>query len=99
MRAWGQREGVASLKGSGSGGWRGCRRGAGDGASRARGRGPWPNLNQLPVELQTDHRVRAAFATPLQPVDTIHSLLVIGAYAVVFVVVSLLLIWRRDVLE
>ncbi|HLH69663.1 MAG TPA: ABC transporter permease subunit [Candidatus Dormibacteraeota bacterium] len=58
-----------------------------------------PNLNQLPVELQTDHRVRAAFATPLQPVDTTHSLLVIGAYAVVFVVVSLLLIWRRDVLE
>ena len=58
-----------------------------------------PNLNQLPVELQTDHRVPTAFATPLRPVDTAHSLLVIGAYAAVFVVTSLLLTWRRDVLE
>lgn len=58
-----------------------------------------PNLNQLPVELQPDHRAPAAFATPLQPVDATHCLLVIGAYAAVFVVVSLLLTWRRDVLE
>jgi ABC-2 type transport system permease protein len=58
-----------------------------------------PNLNQLPVELQTDHRVRAAFITPLQPVDVTHSMLVIGVYAAMFVVASLVLTWRRDVLE
>jgi ABC-2 type transport system permease protein len=58
-----------------------------------------PNLNQLPAALQPDHRVRAAFATPLQPVDATHCLLVIGAYAAAFVVVSVVLTWRRDVLE
>jgi ABC-2 type transport system permease protein len=58
-----------------------------------------PNLNQLPAELQPDHRVRAAFVTPLQPVDATHCLLVIGAYAAAFVILSVVLTWRRDVLE
>lgn len=58
-----------------------------------------PNLNVLPALLETDHRLHVAFATPLQKVDTTHSLLVIGAYAAVFLAASLLITWRRDVLE
>lgn len=58
-----------------------------------------PNLNVLPVLLQSDHRGRAAFATPLQRVDSTHALVVIGVYAAAFVVLSTVLTRRRDVLE
>ena len=58
-----------------------------------------PNLNVLPVLLQTDHHARAAFATPLQKVDSTHALVVIGVYAAAFLIISTVLTRRRDVLE
>lgn len=58
-----------------------------------------PNLNVLPTLLETGHKARASFAVPLQNVDTTHSLVVIGVYAAIFLVVSVFLTWRRDVLE
>jgi ABC-2 type transport system permease protein len=58
-----------------------------------------PNLNALPVLMQTDHLARAAFATPLVKVDATHAWLVVAAWAAAFVVVSFGLSWRRDVLQ
>lgn len=58
-----------------------------------------PNLNQLPGTLETNRNFHGAFATPLVKVDTSHALLVIGAYAAVFLFASVVLTWRRDVLE
>jgi ABC-2 type transport system permease protein len=58
-----------------------------------------PNLNQLPALLEPHRQARAAFATPLVKVDAQHALLVIGLYAALFVAVSVVLTWRRDVLE
>jgi ABC-2 type transport system permease protein len=58
-----------------------------------------PNLNQLPVVLETDHHARAAFAIPLVNVDATHTCLVIGAWALALVVVSVGLTRRRDVLQ
>ncbi|HXM55506.1 MAG TPA: ABC transporter permease [Candidatus Dormibacteraeota bacterium] len=58
-----------------------------------------PNLNALPVLMQRDHAAHAAFATPLIEVDTTHAWLVVAAWAVAFLVVSMGLTWRRDVLQ
>ena len=58
-----------------------------------------PNLNALPVLMQHDHQARAAFATPLVRVDAAHAWLVVGAWALAFLAVSVALTWRRDVLE
>lgn len=58
-----------------------------------------PNLNVLPVTLETDHSAHAAFAVPLVKVDAPHSWIVIGVYAFVFLAVAVALTWRRDVLE
>jgi len=58
-----------------------------------------PTLNQLATSLQTDHAVRAAFATPLVKVDAAHCWIVIGVYSFVFLAASVALTWRRDVLH
>lgn len=58
-----------------------------------------PTLNQLAASLQTDHTVRAAFATPLVKVDASHCWIVIGVYSFVFLAASVVLTWRRDVLH
>ncbi|HEY4025848.1 MAG TPA: ABC transporter permease [Candidatus Dormibacteraeota bacterium] len=58
-----------------------------------------PNINALPLLMETDHRARAAFATPLVKVDATHAWLVIAAWALAFVVVAFGLTWRRDVLQ
>jgi len=59
-----------------------------------------PILNQLPASLQTDHSVNAAFFTPfVQGIDATHCLVVIGAYSTAFLVASIVLTWRRDVLH
>jgi ABC-2 type transport system permease protein len=58
-----------------------------------------PNLNVVAGKLITDHQVRPAFAAPLVDVDTAHVLTVIGAWAGAFLVLQVVLLWRRDVLE
>lgn len=56
-----------------------------------------PNLNVLGSKLLPSQR--AAFAQPLVPVDTTHVLTVIGVYAAVFLIASIVLTARRDVLQ
>lgn len=58
-----------------------------------------PNLNLLPVVMQTDHVAHAAFATPLIKVDATHAWLVVAAWASALLVTALSLTWRRDVME
>ena len=58
-----------------------------------------PNLDVLPVVMQTDHHARAAFAVPLTKVDVTHAWLVVGAWALVLTAVAVGLSWRRDVLQ
>ena len=58
-----------------------------------------PNLDVLPVVMQTDHQARAAFAVPLIKVDVTHAWLVVGAWALALAVVAFGLSWRRDVLQ
>ena len=59
-----------------------------------------PILNYLPAALQADHRVRAAFFTPLvQGIDATHCWVVIGVYSFVFLAAAVALTWRRDVLH
>ena len=58
-----------------------------------------PNLNVLPVVMQTDHVAHAAFATPLVKVDATHAWLVVGAWALALAVVAIGLSRRRDVLQ
>ena len=56
-----------------------------------------PNLNVLQSKVITGQR--AAFAQPLVPVDLTHVWIVIGVWALAFVVVSAVLTARRDVLQ
>jgi ABC-2 type transport system permease protein len=58
-----------------------------------------PNLNVVLNYLEPSHRARAAFATPLTPVDLTHCLAVIGIYALAFAVVAIVRATRPDVLE
>lgn len=58
-----------------------------------------PNLNVLQQLLQPDHQPAVAFARPLVPVTGTHALVVIGAWALGFLAVSLILTSRRDVLQ
>lgn len=59
-----------------------------------------PVLNQLPATLETDHRVRAAFAPILvQGVAAPRLWAVVGAYSLVFLLAAVVLTWRRDVLH
>jgi len=58
-----------------------------------------PNLNVLLSLLEPGHHARAAFATPLGPVDATHSLVVIGIFALGFAVIAIGRAVRPDVLE
>jgi ABC-2 type transport system permease protein len=58
-----------------------------------------PNLNVVLNVIEPDHASRFAFAPPLNPFDGRHALLVIGAWAVLFVVVAFGRAVRPDVLE
>jgi len=58
-----------------------------------------PNLNLLASKLETGRQVRPAFATPNVAVSSEHVWLVVGVYAAAFLVLSIVLLLRRDVLE
>jgi ABC-2 type transport system permease protein len=58
-----------------------------------------PNLNVVLNLIEPDHYSRGAFAPPLNPIDGRHALIVIGVWAVVFVVVAFGRAVRPDVLE
>jgi ABC-2 type transport system permease protein len=57
------------------------------------------NLNTVLGLIEPGHHARAAFATPLLPVDATHALVVIGAFAVAFAVIAVVRTVRPDVLE
>jgi ABC-2 type transport system permease protein len=57
------------------------------------------NLNTVLNLMEAAHRARAAFATPLTPVDLTHALVVIGAFAVGFAAIAIFRAVRPDVLE
>jgi ABC-2 type transport system permease protein len=58
-----------------------------------------PNLNIVLNLIEPGHHARAAFATPLLPVDGTHALVVIGAFALAFAVIAIVRTVRPDVLE
>jgi len=58
-----------------------------------------PNLNLLASKLETGRQVRPAFATPNVAVSTEHVWAVVGVYTAVFLLASIVLLLRRDVLE
>ncbi len=58
-----------------------------------------PNLNVVLSLIEPGHHARAAFATPLAPVDATHSLVVIGIFALGFAVIAIGRAVRPDVLE
>jgi ABC-type transport system involved in multi-copper enzyme maturation permease subunit len=58
-----------------------------------------PNLNTVLNLIEPGHHARAAFATPLAPVDATHALVVIGVFALAFAVIAVVRTVRPDVLE
>lgn len=58
-----------------------------------------PNLNQMPTAIITTHHIENVGASPLVNVDSTHTLLVTLVYSVIFIVVALVLTWKRDVKE
>jgi ABC-type transport system involved in multi-copper enzyme maturation permease subunit len=58
-----------------------------------------PNLNTVLNLIEPGHHARAAFATPLLPVDATHALVVIGSFAIAFAVIAVVRTVRPDVLE
>jgi ABC-2 type transport system permease protein len=56
-----------------------------------------PNLNVLAETL--GHMRESLLTRPAQPVDTTHSLIVIGAYCAVLLLAAFIPTWRRDVSE
>jgi ABC-type transport system involved in multi-copper enzyme maturation permease subunit len=58
-----------------------------------------PNLNTVLKLIEPGHHARAAFATPLQPVDATHALVAIGGFALAFAVIAIVRAVRPDVLE
>jgi ABC-2 type transport system permease protein len=58
-----------------------------------------PNLNTVLNLIEPGHHARAAFATPLTPVDATHALFVIGSFALGFAVIAAVRAVRPDVLE
>jgi ABC-2 type transport system permease protein len=58
-----------------------------------------PNLNTVLGLIEPGHHARAAFASPLTPVDGIHALVVIGAFALAFAFIAVVRAVRPDVLE
>lgn len=57
------------------------------------------NLNVLLQLWEPGHHSRAAFGSPIEPVDLTHCLAVIGAFALVFAAVAVFRTLRPDVLE
>jgi ABC-2 type transport system permease protein len=55
------------------------------------------NLNAMVPALEPWRRTVAFFATPEPPVDGQHAILVVAIYLAAFLVISLVLSWRRDV--
>jgi ABC-type transport system involved in multi-copper enzyme maturation permease subunit len=69
---------------------------------------PWLNISQYQLGanlnvvlglIEPGHHARAAFASPLVPVDGNHALLVIGVFALGFLVIAAVRAVRPDVLE
>jgi ABC-2 type transport system permease protein len=59
-----------------------------------------PNLNQMPVAIARDPSTTSSIGiNPLVNVDGTHTLLVALVYAVIFIVVAVVLTWKRDVKE
>jgi ABC-2 type transport system permease protein len=58
-----------------------------------------PNLNNVLNLLEPGHHARAAFATPLTPVDLTHALVVIAIFAAGFAAIAIFRAVRPDVLE
>jgi ABC-2 type transport system permease protein len=58
-----------------------------------------PNLNIVLNLIEPGHHARAAFATPLLPVDATHALVVIGIFTLAFAVIAVSRTVRPDVLE
>jgi ABC-type transport system involved in multi-copper enzyme maturation permease subunit len=58
-----------------------------------------PNLNTVLNLIEPGHHARAAFATPLTPVDATHALVVIGVFALAFAAIAVVRTVRPDVLE
>jgi ABC-2 type transport system permease protein len=58
-----------------------------------------PNLNLLAAKLEPGRQARPLFATPNVAVSTEHVWAVIGVYAAIFLLASIVLLLRRDVLE
>jgi ABC-2 type transport system permease protein len=58
-----------------------------------------PNLNLLASKLEPGRQVRPAFATPNVAVSGEHVWIVVGVYTAVFLIASIVLLLRRDVLE
>ena len=58
-----------------------------------------PNLNLLASKLEPGRVVRPAFATPMVSVSSEHVWTVVGVYAAAFLVLSIVLLLRRDILE
>jgi ABC-2 type transport system permease protein len=58
-----------------------------------------PNLNVVLNLIEPGRHARAAFATPLAPVDATHSLVVIGVFALGFAAIAIGRAVRPDVLE
>jgi ABC-2 type transport system permease protein len=58
-----------------------------------------PNLNLLAAKLEPGRVVRPAFATPNVAVSSEHVWAVVGVYAAIFLLGSIILLLRRDVLE
>ena len=58
-----------------------------------------PNLNAVLTLIEPGHHARAAFATPLLPIDGHHALTVIGIFALAFAVIAVVRAVRPDVLE
>jgi ABC-type transport system involved in multi-copper enzyme maturation permease subunit len=58
-----------------------------------------PNLNTVLNLIEPGHHARAAFATPLLPVDATHALVVIGSFAIAFAAIAVVRTVRPDVLE
>ena len=58
-----------------------------------------PNLNTVLNLIEPGHHARAAFATPLQKVDGMHALVLIGSFALAFAVIAVGRAVRPDVLE
>jgi len=58
-----------------------------------------PNLNVVLGLIEPDHSAAGALAPPLNPIDGGHALLVIGAWALAFLVIAVVRAVRPDVLE